>query len=98
MLLGNPAFRPFSRTAVSRDLLADRYGGIRGISKSTLERASKFFAAGQVRWMNQVLIEMIGKTDRAKKIGLVRPMKAATCLVNTTGLEADISFRSTGGC
>jgi hypothetical protein len=97
MLLGNPGFRPFSRAVASSDLLADfcgvrRIDGIRGISKSTLERASKFFSAEQVRWMKQVLIEMSGEADRSKEIGLESPVKTEVCLVDTTCLEADIHF------
>ena len=97
MLLGNPGFRPFSRTVAASDLMADfcgvrRIDGIRGISKSTLERASKFFAAERVRWMKQVLIEMCGEEDRAKEVGLSSPVASETCLVDTTCLEANIHF------
>ena len=47
-LLGMPSFREFSRTVCASDLLSDfcglrRLDGIRGVSKSTLERRSKFF-------------------------------------------------------
>ncbi len=71
MLLGNPSYRQFSRNVAASDLLADfggvrRLDGIRGISKSMLERASKFFTAEQVRWMKQVLIEMCGEEDRER--------------------------------
>ena len=74
MLLGNPSFRQFSRTVAASDLLADfcgvrRLDGIRGVSKSVLERASKFFRAEQVRGMQQVLTEMCGQTDRASERG-----------------------------
>lgn len=97
MLLGNPAFRPFSRTVASSDLLADfcgvrRIDGIRGISKSTLERASKFFRADQVRWMQQVLTEMCGEKDRSAEMGLTAPVATDVCLVDTTCLESNIHF------
>lgn len=97
MLLGNPAFRPFSCTVAASDLLADfcgvrRLDGIRGISKSTLERASKFFTPEQVRWMGQVLTEMCGEADRAADLGLNAPVQTDVCLVDTTCLEADIHF------
>ena len=97
MMLGNPAYRPFSRTVAASDLMADfcgvrRLDGIRGLSKSVLERASKFFTAEQVRWMKQVLIEMCGEKDRAKEIGLTSPVATETCLVDTTCLEANIHF------
>lgn len=97
MLLGNPSFRQFSRMVASSDLLADfcgvrRLDGIRGISKSTLERASKFFRPDQVRWMQQVLTEMCGETDRAAELGLAVAMPTDVCLVDTTCLEANIHF------
>lgn len=97
MLLGNPSFREFSRTVAASDLLADfcgvrRIDGITGISKSTLERASKFFDQEQVRWMNQVVVEMCGEADRAKELGLAEPMQTDVCLVDTTCLEASIHF------
>jgi hypothetical protein len=97
MLLGNPAFRPFSRMVAASDLLADfcgvrRIDGIRGISKSTLDRAAKFFRPDQVRWMQQVLTEMCGEADRAADLGLEAPLLTDTCLVDTTCLEANIHF------
>ena len=97
MLLGNPSFRQFSRTVAASDLLADfcgvrRIDGIRGISKSTLERASKFFRPDQVRWMQQVLTEMCGEADRAAELGLAAPVQTDVCLVDTTCLEANIHF------
>ena len=97
MLLGNPSFRLFSRTVAASDLLADfcdvrRIDGIRGISKSTLERASKFFRPDQVRWMQQVLTEMCGEADRAAELGLAAPVQTDVCLVDTTCLEANIHF------
>ncbi|MCC5023092.1 MAG: hypothetical protein J6386_09985 [Candidatus Synoicihabitans palmerolidicus] len=50
MLLGNMPFRQLSRTITSSDLLADFCGvrtieGIKGVSKSVLERASQCFTA-----------------------------------------------------
>ena len=98
MLLGNPSLREFSKTVAASELLADfcgvrRVDGIRGISKSTLERASKFFTSEQARWMNQVLIEMSGgEKDRAQELGLESPVQTDVCLVDTTCLEANIHF------
>ena len=97
MLLGNPSFRHFSRTVATSDLLADfcgvrRLDGIRGISKSTLERASKFFGPDQLRWMQQVLTEMCGETDRAFELGLTKPVQTDVCLIDTTCLEANIHY------
>jgi len=95
MLLGNPGYREFSRQVASSDLLADfcrarRIDGISGVSKSTLERASKFFSAEQTRWMNQVLMEMCGEKDRAKELGLTEAVEMDVCLIDTTCLEANI--------
>lgn len=97
MLLGNPSFRSFSRTVAASDLLADfcgvrRLDGIRGVAKSTLARASKFFRPAQVRWMQQVLTEMCGEKDRAAELGLVQPVQTDVCLIDTTCLEANIHF------
>lgn len=97
MLLGNPSFREFSRTVAASDLLADfcgvrRLDGIKGVSKSTLERACKFFRADQVRWMQQVLTEMAGNADRAAELGLGGALSTDVCLVDTTCLEANIHF------
>ncbi len=97
MLLGNPAFRVFSRMVASSDLLADfcrarRIDGIHGVSKSVLERASKFFSAEQVRWMNQVLIEMCGEKDRAEQVRLAEPIETAEVLIDGTCLEANIHY------
>ena len=97
MLLGNPSFREFSRSVAASDLLADfcgvrRLDGIKGISKSTLERASKFFRADQVRWMQQVLTEMAGNPDWASELGLREALPTDVCLVDTTCLEANIHF------
>jgi hypothetical protein len=97
MLLGNPAHRVFSRQVASSDLLADfcrvrKIDGIKGISKSTVERASKCFREDQVRWMHQVLIEMCGEADRAGEIGLVRPIETGEILIDGMCLEANIHY------
>ena len=97
MLLGNVSFRELSRRIGASDLLADFCGvrqidGIRGISKSTLERASKFFGADEVRWMQQVLTEMCGEVERANEVGLEAALDTGICLVDTTCLEANIHF------
>lgn len=97
LLVGNPSFREFSRTVAASDLLADfcgvrRLDGIKGISKSTLERAAKFFRADQVRWMHQVLVEMAGNADWADELGLAAALPTDVSLVDTTCLEANIHF------
>lgn len=97
MLLGNPSFRKLSVNITTSELVADfcgvrRIDGIKGVSKSELERASKFFTAEQVRWMGQVFLEMCGESDRAAELGLAEAQAMNTCLVDSTCLEANIHF------
>lgn len=97
MLLGNPSHRAFSRMVAGSDLLADfcrvrKIDGISGISKSTVERAAKFFRPDQVRWMHQVLIEMSGEGDRAGEIGLTKAIETGEVLIDGTCLEANIHY------
>jgi hypothetical protein len=96
-MLGNPSYRSFSCMVASSELLADfcgvrRIDGIRGVAKSTLERASKFFTQTQVRWMHQVLIEMSAEGDRAKEMGLKQPVQTGEVLVDSTCLEVNIHY------
>jgi hypothetical protein len=97
MMMGNPSYRTFSRAVASSDMLADfccarRIDGIRGISKSTIDRASKFFTPEQLRSMMQVVIEMAGEADRCRDLGLIKPIRTDVCLLDTTCLEANIHF------
>ena len=97
MMLGMNSFRKLSLTIASSDVLADfcgarRIDGIKGVSKSVLERASKVFTAEQVRWMGQVFIEMCGESDRATSLGLAEAVPMETCLVDSTCLEANIHY------
>jgi len=96
-MLGNPSYRSFSQSVASSDLLADfcgvrRIDGIRGAAKSTLERASKFFGGTHVRWMHQLLLEMSAESDRAREIGLERPVETGEVLIDSTCLEANIHY------
>ncbi len=72
-LLGGISFRHLSRALGSSDLLADfcrvrHIDGIRGISKSTLERASKFFSEEQLRALHRTLTEVVGDADLARQV------------------------------
>lgn len=96
-LLGVPSFREFSRQLASSDLLADFCGireldGIRGSSKSTLERASKQFSAQQIRSFHQLLLEISANKDWCTMVELQEPVDASVCLVDSTCLEANIHF------
>ncbi len=93
-LLGGISFRHLSRALGSSDLLADfcrvrQIDGIRGISKSTLERASKFFSEEQLRALHRTLTEVVGDALLARQVGLDKPIDTTICLIDGTCLEAN---------
>ena len=94
-LLGLPSFRAFSRMLASSDLLADfcevrTLMGIKGTSKSTLERASKFFTKKQMDRLLKLLVEVAGNGDLCAALSLEEPIEASVCLADSTCLEANI--------
>ena len=97
-LLGGISFRHLSRALGSSDLLADfcrvrHIDGIRGISKSTLERASKFFSEEQLRALHRTLTEVVGDADLARQVvGLDKPIDTTICLIDGTCLEVNIHW------
>ncbi len=96
-LLGGISFRHLSRALGSSDLLADfcrvrQIDGIRGISKSTLERASKFFSEEQLRALHRTLTEVVGDALLARQVGLDKPIDPTICLIDGTCLEANIHW------
>lgn len=96
-LLGLPSFRSYSRSLAGSDLLADFCGvrtleGIKWTSKSTLERASKFFTAEQIESLNRHLSEIVGNDDWSKRLELNESVDATVCLMDSTCLEANIHF------
>ncbi len=97
-LLGGISFRHLSRALGSSDLLADfcrvrHIDGIRGISKSTLERASKFFSEKQLRALHRTLTEVVGDADLARQVvGLDKPIDTTICLIDGTCLEVNIHW------
>jgi len=96
-LLGGISLRETSRLLGSSDLLADfcrarEMDGIRGISKSTVERGSKFFTEEQLRRLHQSLCEVAGNADLSGWAGLEKPFEMGTCLIDGTCLEANIHF------
>ncbi len=97
-LLGEISFRHLSRALGSSDLLADfcrvrHIDGIRGISKSTLERASKFFSEEQLRALHRTLTEVVGDADLARQVvGLDKPIDTTICLIDGTCLEVNIHW------
>ena len=97
-LLGGISFRHLSRALGSSDLLADfcrvrHIDGIRSISKSTLERASKFFSEEQLRALHRTLTEVVGDADLARQVvGLDKPIDTTICLIDGTCLEVNIHW------
>ena len=94
-LLGLPSFRAYSRMLAGSDLLADFCGvrtieGIKWTSKSTLDRASRFFDPDQLRSMNRLLGELAGNDDWSERLGLPERVDATVCLMDSTCLEANV--------
>jgi len=96
-VLGLPSFRSYSKMLASSDLLADFCGvrtleGIKWTSKSTVDRASKFFDEQQLRRLHQTLAEVAANEDLCEQVGLEEAVDASVCLVDATCLEANIHF------
>jgi len=96
-LLGEIAFRHLSRALGSSDLWADfcrvrQIDAIRGISKSTLERASKFFREEPLRALHWTLTEVVGDADLARQMGLDKPIDTTICLIDGACLEVNIHW------
>ncbi len=96
-LLGGISFRHLSRALGSSDLWADfcrvrHIDGIRGISKSTVERASKFFSEEQLRALHRTLTEVVGDAFLSRQVGLDKPLDTTICLIDGTCLEANIHW------
>lgn len=97
LMEGNPSFRAFSTDVAHSPLKASFCGlreldGIRGSSKSTLDRRSKLFSPQQWRLLNQTLTEVCGNSDLCGEIGLDEPLEMGVCLIDSTCLEANIHF------
>jgi hypothetical protein len=96
-LLNLPSFRAYSRMLASSDLLADFCGiltieGIKWSSKSTLDRASKFFSAEQMADLNEHLNQLVSKQASSGQVGLDEVVDFSVCLVDSTCFEANIHF------
>ena len=66
--------------------------GIRGISKSNLDRYSKLFTEEQLRQLHETLSEVVGNEDLAMEVGLEKPLDMGICLIDSTCLEANIHW------
>jgi len=96
-LLGLPSFRAYSKALASSDLLAE-FCGIRHLeeikwsSKSTLDRASKFFSEDQLASLNRLMVEVCANSDLCGDVGLEQAVDVSVCLVDSTCLEANIHY------
>jgi len=96
-LLGLPSFRAYSKALASSDLLAE-FCGIRHLeeikwsSKSTLDRASKFFSEEQLASLNRLMVEVCANSDLCGDVGLEQAVDVSVCLVDSTCLEANIHY------
>jgi hypothetical protein len=96
-VLGLPSFREYSCALAGSNLLADFCGirdleGIHWSSKSTLDRASKFYSEEQLEKLNQLLTETCASTEYCADVGLKEAVDVSVCLVDSTCLEANIHY------
>jgi len=85
-LLGLPSFRAYSKALASSDLLAEFCGirdleGIKWSSKSTLDRASKFFSEGQLESLNRLMVEVCANSDLCGDVGLEQAVDVSVCRI-----------------
>lgn len=97
MLLSNLSFRQFSVAVARSNLLADfcrvlEVDGIRGTSKSAIDRAMKFFSEEQLKLLHMAFTEVVGNAENCVQTGLNQPVDSSICLVDSSCLEADIHF------
>lgn len=102
-ILNLPSFRAYSRMLASSDLLADSCGiltieGIKWSSKSTLDRASKFFSAEQMGRLNEHLNQLVSKEGSAGQAGLDEVVDFSVCLVDRLALKRTSIFPLIGCC
>lgn len=94
-LLGMPSYRELARMICSSDLLARfcglaRIDGIRGASKSTLERRCRLFSPDDLRAMLSTLTSVCGNRDLCAMTGLSEPVAMDVCLIDSSCVDANI--------
>jgi IS5 family transposase len=92
-----PSFREYSKMLATSDLLADfcrirLIDGIKWSSKSTLERASKFFGTEQWQGLCKTLTEVVGNADTCTVAGLAEAIDVSVVLGDSTCLEANVHY------
>ena len=96
-LLGGISFRALSQELGRSELIANfcrvrELDGIRKISKSSLERDSKFFDEAYLRELHGRMTEVVGNAELCGEAGLKEPIDTRECLIDATCLEANIHF------
>lgn len=96
-VLGDLSLRDFSCRLSQSDLLGDFVGvrtleGIRGVSKSTLERATRYLPEEGVRELVCTLLERAGQVPTFGSLGLAKPVDRRVELVDGTCLPAHIHY------
>ena len=96
-LLGGISFRCLSQELGRSELLANfcrvrEVDGIRKISKSSLERDSKFFDEAYLRQLHARMTEVVGNAEHCGEAGLEKPIDTRECLIDATCLEANIHW------
>lgn len=96
-LLGGLSCRKLSREIYMSDLLADfcrvrEIDGIKGLSKSEVDRMLKFFAEDQLRLIQNTLTEVCTNAESCGQAGLEEAVDASLEFFDSTCLDANIHF------
>jgi len=93
--LGVPSIRELSVLISGSEAYAHFCGmldghGVKGSSKSRLDRLSRLFSPGQLEELHATLISLMGSREECDQIGLSEPMAMDTALIDGTCIEANI--------
>lgn len=96
-LLGGISYRKLSSAIYMSDLLADfcrvrTIDGIKGLSKSEVDRMLKFFDEEQLRLLHMGITELCAGADSCARIGLDDPVDASLEFFDSTCQEANIHY------
>lgn len=96
-LLGGISSRKLSQAVYMSDLLADfcrvrQVDGIKGLSKSVVDRMLRFFCEDQLRLLHMSFTELAANAESCGRIGLEEPVDASLEFFDSTCLEANIHF------